>query len=198
MQTYSSAQSHQKYLSAAVKCQTQLSAIAEEGSLTQRYCLVLEELRKEAVKGSDIPQLDFCTGASNENALLQRELIQQEMIADDNSAAMQHDTQEEDMADATSLRTTLGSSIYDIPGWGAFDSMVSYVAISRSTCCGGADPVLGYVWLWEYGRSSWQRILLLREVCELVRIRIAGRAQQLLEFALSVGKQKLGAGCRST
>lgn len=125
MQTYSSAQSHQKYLSVAVKCQTQLSAIAEEGSLTQRYCLVLEELRKEAVKGSEIPPMDFCTGASNENTSLQRELIQQEIIAEDNSAAMQHDTQEEDMTDATGLRTTLGSSVYDISGWGAFDSMVT-------------------------------------------------------------------------
>ncbi|KAF9889257.1 hypothetical protein FE257_007570 [Aspergillus nanangensis] len=36
------------YLSAATRCQSHLSAIAEKGSLSERYCLVLGELRVEA------------------------------------------------------------------------------------------------------------------------------------------------------
>lgn len=39
-----------KYFLAATRCQSHLSAISEEGSLSQRYCLVLEELRIEAIR----------------------------------------------------------------------------------------------------------------------------------------------------
>lgn len=38
------------YFVAAEKCQKQIANIAEDGSLTARYCLVLEELRLEAVR----------------------------------------------------------------------------------------------------------------------------------------------------
>ncbi|KAL4900889.1 hypothetical protein BDW74DRAFT_170466 [Aspergillus multicolor] len=38
------------YLSAATRCQNHLSEIAEKGSLSERYCLVLEELRVEAMR----------------------------------------------------------------------------------------------------------------------------------------------------
>ncbi|KAK6085125.1 fungal specific transcription factor domain-containing protein [Seiridium cupressi] len=41
---------YQTYLEAANTCQGQILAIAEQGSLTQRYCLVLEELRIEALR----------------------------------------------------------------------------------------------------------------------------------------------------
>ena len=39
-----------KYFVAASRCQSHLAAISEEGSLSQRYCLVLEELRIEAIR----------------------------------------------------------------------------------------------------------------------------------------------------
>ncbi len=38
------------YFTAATRCQSHLSAIAEKGSLSERYCLVLEELRVEATR----------------------------------------------------------------------------------------------------------------------------------------------------
>jgi len=38
------------YFAAATRCQSHLSAIAEKGSLSERYCLVLEELRVEATR----------------------------------------------------------------------------------------------------------------------------------------------------
>ena len=41
---------YDKYLSAAVQCQFQISSIAEKGSLLERYCLLLEELRLEAIR----------------------------------------------------------------------------------------------------------------------------------------------------
>lgn len=39
-----------KYFSAASRCQSHIAAIAEKGSLSERYCLVLEELRVEAMR----------------------------------------------------------------------------------------------------------------------------------------------------
>lgn len=40
------------YISAAAHCQSQISSIAEKGSLPERYCLLLEELRLEAQRRS--------------------------------------------------------------------------------------------------------------------------------------------------
>ncbi|KAL2787193.1 fungal-specific transcription factor domain-containing protein [Aspergillus keveii] len=44
------AEVYSTYFSAATRCQSHLSAIAEKGSLSERYCLVLEELRVEATR----------------------------------------------------------------------------------------------------------------------------------------------------
>lgn len=40
----------EEYLSAASQCQSQISSIAEKGSLPERYLLLLEELRVEAMR----------------------------------------------------------------------------------------------------------------------------------------------------
>lgn len=44
------------YLSAATRCQSHISAIAEKGSLSERYCLVLDELRVEALRQTSSTQ----------------------------------------------------------------------------------------------------------------------------------------------
>ncbi|OAA64573.1 Transcription factor [Niveomyces insectorum RCEF 264] len=41
---------YNEYLAAAARCQAHLAGIAEKGSLSERYCLVLEELRVEALR----------------------------------------------------------------------------------------------------------------------------------------------------
>ena len=41
---------YSEYFSAAARCQSHIAAIAEQGSLSDRYCLVLEELRVEALR----------------------------------------------------------------------------------------------------------------------------------------------------
>ncbi|KAH8172182.1 fungal specific transcription factor domain-containing protein [Sarocladium implicatum] len=41
---------YSEYFIAAARCQSHLSSIAADGSLSQRYCLVLEELRVEALR----------------------------------------------------------------------------------------------------------------------------------------------------
>lgn len=40
-------------LAAATQCQRQISEIAEKGSLPERYCLLLEELRREALRQTE-------------------------------------------------------------------------------------------------------------------------------------------------
>ncbi|KAL4886616.1 fungal-specific transcription factor domain-containing protein [Aspergillus karnatakaensis] len=53
------ADTYKSYFSAASRCQSHLSAIAEKGSLSERYCLVLEELRVEATRQTRDPSLNF-------------------------------------------------------------------------------------------------------------------------------------------
>lgn len=43
-------ETYSNYFSAATRCQSHIAAIAERGSLSERYCLVLEELRVEALR----------------------------------------------------------------------------------------------------------------------------------------------------
>lgn len=129
-------QFHHDYLSAAVQCQTQLSTIAEIGSLTERYCLVLEELRKEAVKGSKHPKTDVFAEASTKYPSRKGELTQPNEHAVDNSATMQPDVNTGDMTDITSFEITPGNLVYEMSGWGAFDSMVSYLVTIKGVAVG--------------------------------------------------------------
>ena len=44
---------YQDCLTAANQCQSQIARIAEKGSLPERYCLLLEELRVEALRQTE-------------------------------------------------------------------------------------------------------------------------------------------------
>lgn len=46
-------ETYNSYFSAAIRCQSHISSIAEKGSLPERYCLVLEELRVEALRQTE-------------------------------------------------------------------------------------------------------------------------------------------------
>ncbi|KUI53603.1 hypothetical protein VP1G_00981 [Cytospora mali] len=124
-QTVSRTQGHQNYLWSAIRCQNQLSKIAEEGSLAERYCLVLEELRKEAVHRSEILQANISAAASIEKQPQQSEPIHPERSVLEAGTAMQHDFDAEQIPDAAGFGTTPGSSVYEISGWGAFDSIAT-------------------------------------------------------------------------
>jgi hypothetical protein len=41
------------YFTAATRCQSHISTIAEKGSLSERYCLLLDELRAEALRQTE-------------------------------------------------------------------------------------------------------------------------------------------------
>lgn len=128
-QSVSRTQARQKYLSKAVQCQTQLSTIAEEGSLTERYCLVLEELRKETVRSSRSQQEATNPEASTTYSSQVRELAQQETNAAGTIVVtVQHANDTENMADTTDFTANPGSPDYGISGWGEFDYMVSLIS----------------------------------------------------------------------
>jgi len=55
----SSVETYQRYLDAAIRCQSQLSNISGPDSLVARYCLVLEELRLEVLRSPDGAQGQF-------------------------------------------------------------------------------------------------------------------------------------------
>ncbi|KFX94207.1 hypothetical protein O988_06420 [Pseudogymnoascus sp. VKM F-3808] len=56
------------YFSAAARCQSHLSGIAEKGSLAERYCLVLEELRVEVLRQTNRmpPSMTALVGIENQ------------------------------------------------------------------------------------------------------------------------------------
>jgi hypothetical protein len=62
---------YSEYLSAAIQCQSQISSIAEEGSLLDRYRHLLEELRLEAVRQT-VP--GRVTAVNSTNITAQRKL----------------------------------------------------------------------------------------------------------------------------
>ncbi|QGI69985.1 hypothetical protein CEK26_002318 [Fusarium fujikuroi] len=48
-------ETYSEYFTAAVRCQSHMSTMVEKGSLSERYCFLLEELRVEALRQQHIP-----------------------------------------------------------------------------------------------------------------------------------------------
>ncbi|WAO97324.1 Fungal-trans domain-containing protein [Fusarium falciforme] len=118
---------YRPYFTAAERCQQQIREISDEGTLTSRYCLVLEELRAEAARQTaraqsshqamqihtspDARPGDFDALAPNTEEL----------------AATDFSMNVPDLATMSSLDDLYVSptdSLEDLTGWGQFDSMV--------------------------------------------------------------------------
>lgn len=70
--------------------------------------------------------MDVCATASTIKYLSRKdELTQPGDYATDNSADMQHGVDTGYVTENASLGATPGNSVYEMSGWGAFDSMVS-------------------------------------------------------------------------
>lgn len=115
------------HVAAATKCQRKLSAIAEDNSLGARYCLILEELRKELISKSARLQRDQNGGAVAQPG---------EAPSVDTSAALPPNPllsildAQGDTIEPTLLDASPDSSLHDLSGWGAFDSMVGFQVLS--------------------------------------------------------------------
>lgn len=115
------------YLSAATRCQSHISAIAEKGSLSERYCLILEELRVEALRQTksihpSTAALGCVDGQSQEN-WLQTMGVPMDENRENRSTTNYTDLMEEPLIDFNSNIPAFSFSDYS--GWGQFTSMVS-------------------------------------------------------------------------
>lgn len=115
------------YLAAATRCQSHMSSIAQKGSLLERYCLVLEELRVEALRQVKRlrPELGLGGGGGMEGGMAGAAGFQ--------GMLMPVDTSPSDVTNYTELMGEAAlnfngmpvSAMGDFSGWGQFASMVS-------------------------------------------------------------------------
>ncbi|RYP00782.1 hypothetical protein DL764_006416 [Monosporascus ibericus] len=115
---------YSNYFSAATRCQSHLSGIAEKGSLSERYCLVLEELRVEALRQAKRmdPSITSLRGMDSNS---QGNNFQTTSIPVDGSTSAAT-TYTDFIGEATiDFNDMPGSAPSDYSGWGQFTSMVS-------------------------------------------------------------------------
>lgn len=125
-------ETYRAYLEAAGTCQDQIFAMAEQGSLTQRYSLVLEELRAEALRHT--------VGGGGGGGSSQTAATHQQSVAPEgggSSGSVQAAAGPADMNDLSfqdfglilngdiNWDVSPSSSVADGTGWGHFDSLVS-------------------------------------------------------------------------
>jgi hypothetical protein len=115
---------YNEYMSAAVQCQSQISSVAEKGSLLERYCLLLEELRLEAIRQTDRHRLlvfdprvsAAAAGPSSTSAtanIFSGQYVDGRFAGDPSSDANIH------------LTAAMPDQISDFSDWDQFASMVS-------------------------------------------------------------------------
>lgn len=109
---------------AATRCQSHIAAIAEKGSLSERYCLVLEELRIEALRQTRRTHSTMTGLGVNDGHLQENEFVTASVPTDDypSVAANYADVIGEAAIDLDSVPD---SAFADYLGWDQFASMVS-------------------------------------------------------------------------
>ncbi|ORY67569.1 fungal-specific transcription factor domain-containing protein [Pseudomassariella vexata] len=107
-------ETYSRYLSAASRCQAQIANVAKNESLTQRYCVVLEELRLEALRQTKRVQLPAMTGPQD---VASRTIMPGSSHLP--SVKMQNTSNDATMSDFS------GMGLGDFTDWGHFASMVS-------------------------------------------------------------------------
>ncbi|KAL2672386.1 hypothetical protein Neosp_013094 [[Neocosmospora] mangrovei] len=115
---------YSSHFAAATRCQSHMSAIAEKGSLFERYCLVLEELRNEALR--HINRMNPSTnGLEGINTQLQDIGFQNVGLTMDGSPS--NETTYTDLIGqgAMDFNALQGATLTDFSGWNQFASMVS-------------------------------------------------------------------------
>lgn len=145
-QAYSTDSKHQSHFDAAERCQRQIAIIAESGSLAQRYGVVLEELRLEAINQTQRHlelhsknQIDSTLQSSIPGPHLD---VQQDQPSDLGvsrepglqAAASTFPSPDPSAFDNDPNSTTASSLIAEMTSWGEFDSLVSLsiqISISR-------------------------------------------------------------------
>lgn len=121
----SSPETYRDYFSAASRCQSHISCIAEKGSLSERYCLLLEELRVEALRQTERLHPSASVLDAADEHLQWRNQQATSMAVDANLPGA---TDFADLMGDTTVgfnEIMAGSVASDYSGWGHFASMVS-------------------------------------------------------------------------
>lgn len=116
---------YRDYLSAATRCQDHISGIAEKGSLSERYCLLLEELHLEVLRQTERvhPSIAVAGQPSSHPNLGRQINLSVPHNVDPTRDAGYTEMLDEGPIEFDSMMT--GSVSSDYPGWGQFASMVS-------------------------------------------------------------------------
>jgi hypothetical protein len=116
-------ETYSEYLSAATRCQSHILAIAEKGSLSERYSLVLEELRLEVLRQTDRTHVSMANlgGTSSHPHVHDLQTTSISMDGDAMTAVNYTDL----MGDPAIDFNDMSGSVSDYSGWGQFASMVS-------------------------------------------------------------------------
>lgn len=113
-----------KYFTGATRCQAQISGVAEAGSLSERYCLLLEELRIEALRRLEVLR---STEAGADGANLFPFMDESQNIQprrDSQYTGGIHDYQAE-MDQQNLVNDVSGTGFFNQQDWEQFASMVS-------------------------------------------------------------------------
>lgn len=127
-QSNNSQETYQRYFMAAQRCQNQLSSIAEDVSLTARYCLILEELRAEAMR-----QTEHSTALQQHVSMQSTQPLDMVASGTDMDGVLIDQVAEPiqglmELANGGELgpfEASPDDEVADMTGWGQFDSMVS-------------------------------------------------------------------------
>jgi hypothetical protein len=133
-QRHAPEEQYRKYFDAAARCQSQISSLAEKKSLAERYSVVLEELRLEALKQVEHPgdAQDRDSSLRVQSALTAPEAAMHETHAGLANTGDQSGVREmgEMFSNSDAIifdgqsGATPSSLMAELTGWGDFDSLV--------------------------------------------------------------------------
>lgn len=115
---------YSKYFAAATRCQSHLSRIAQKESLPERYCLVLEELRVEALRQTKCFRLST-TGLEEMDSYSRDNGFQTTSLTIDESPSTNYTSTDLMGETGINFNAMANSAVADYSGWGQFASMVS-------------------------------------------------------------------------
>ena len=136
-QSHNPQETYQKYFTAAQRCQGQLASIAEDKSLTARYCLILEELRTEVTRQMEYtvasqhlamqaPQLQDAREPNTVPDTADVDAILAQQVADvpENIQGLMELANIQELGN---FEASPNDELADMTSWGQFDSMVSTI-----------------------------------------------------------------------
>lgn len=150
---------YRPYFTAAERCQQQIVDIADEGTLTSRYCLVLEELRAEAARQTNRAQAFHQATQTQGQSSIDMGAEDSDPLASnaEGMAQSEFNIAPPDLAVMGSfddLYVSPSGSLEDLTGWDQFDSMVSIRRTDDAKVANGNTTM----YRWYLGSMAYTRL----------------------------------------